>query len=163
MTDREIIDFIKKDIVEGNTIDFLTLDIVDKATGKRYCFGSENMNDMMAKLFDYSLTSKVGGINALRTRTPSQVGSYNGNPYPVVGYIVSVEESEDHQTNISPMLMKFLEVVMNRTMLDRLAYPMYRNRFEYEFRGYSCGNPIIYIPPEDPWETLEKYMNGEEA
>lgn len=163
MTDREIIGFIKKDIIAGNTADFLTLDIVDKATGKRYCFGLEDMNDMMVKLFDYSLTRKVDGIRALHTRTPSKVVSYNGNPYPVVGYIVSVEESEDHQTNITPMLMKFLEVVMDRTMLDKLAYPMYRNRIEYEFRGYDgCGDPMIHIPP-DPWETLEKYMNGEET
>ena len=58
--------------------------------------------------------------------------------------------------------MKFLKVVMNRAMLDRLAFPMGRNRIEYEFRGYNDGTPIIYIPSEDPWTMLECYLAAEE-
>lgn len=163
MTDREIVDHIKQDIIEGNTADFLTLDVFDTGTKKRYCFG--DLDDMMQILFDYSLAKTIVGMNAIYpTVFPGKSKSYNGDPYPIVGYLFAIGDSSDHQTNISPMLMKFLEVVMNRVMLDRLAFPMGRSRIEYEFRGYNDGTPIIYIPDEDPWTMLECYLSaGEEA
>ena len=163
MTDREIIDYIKKDIIDGNTADFLTFDIFDTETKKRYCFGENDLDDMMQILFDYSLAKTIVGVNAIHpTVFPGRSKSYNGDPYPIVGYLFAIGDSIDHQTNISPMLMKFLEIVENRAMLDRLAFPMGRNRIEYEFRGYNDGTPIIYIPSEDPWTMLERYLAAAE-
>ena len=160
MTDQEIIDYIKKDIVDGNTADFLTLDIYDSDKHKKECYSEPHFDEMMVALFDFSMTKNIVGI---RKEWTSRIQAYNGQPYAIMTYIISVGESEDGTTNITSRLMKFIEVAFTRAGLDRLAYPMYRNRIEYEFRGYSCGNPMIYIPPEDPWETLEKYMDGEET
>ena len=161
MTDQEIIDYIKKDIVEGNTADFLTLDIYDSDKRKKECYSEPHFDEMMVALFDFSMTKNIVGI---KREWDSSLEAYNGQPYAIMTYIISVGESEDGTTNITPRLMKFIEVAFTRAGLDRLAYPMYRNRIEYEFRGYDgCGNPMIYIPPEDPWETLENYMNGEET
>ena len=169
MTDREIIDIIKQDIVSGETADFLTLDIVDLSEDKKMlCFSEEYWDDMFKVLFDYSLTKNIVvvrarqlGIDELASRSGKQ--SYNGSQFPIIGYTFGLQDSEDHSTNITPRLMKFIEVAFTRAGLDRLAFPIGRNRIEYEFRGFSNGNPIICIPPEDPWEMLEKYMNGEET
>ena len=157
MTDKVIIDYIKKDIVEGNTGDFLTLDIYDSDARMKHCFSEQFFDDMMKTLFDFSLTKNIVAIGKEGT---SNLLSYNGQHYAIINYSFIVSESRDHQTNITPRLMKFIEVAFTRSGLDRLAYPMYRNRIEYELRGFSDGNPMIYIPPEDPWETLEKYMEG---
>jgi len=157
MTDREIISFIKKDIVAGNTADFLTLDIYDSDKRTKECYSEPYFDEMMTALFDFSMTKNIVGISKEGT---SRIKAYNGQPYAIVSYVISVGESEDGTTNITPRLMKFIEVAFTRTGLDRLAYPMCRNRIEYEFRGYSCGNPMIYIQPEDPWEMLEKYMES---
>ena len=162
MTDRELIDHIKQDIIRGNTADFLTLDIVDTETKKRYCY--RNLDDIMQILFDYSLAKTIVGMTAIHPFVPGKSKSYSGDPYPIIGYLLAIGDSADHQTNISPMLMKFLEVILKRGVIDRLAYPMGRNRIEYEFRGYNGGTPIIYIPSEDPWDALEGYLReGEEA
>ena len=157
MTDQEIIDYIKKDIVEGNTADFLTLDIYDSDKRKKECYSESHFDEMMTALFDFSMTKNIVGISKGGT---TRIKAYNGCPYAIMTYIISVGESEDGTTNITPRLMKFIEVAFTRAGLDRLAYPMYRNRIEYEFRGMIGGNPIIYNPPEDPWETLEKYMES---
>ena len=165
MTDIEIIDRIKMDIIRGNTADFLTLDIFDENTKKRYCFG-DDLDDMMQILFDYSLVNTIVGMTAIRPMVPGGSKSYNGDPYPIVGYIFAIGNSTDNQTNISPMLMKFLEVVMNRVMLDRLAFPMMRSRIGYEeITNSFTGVPIISPPyEEDPWKALDDYLaEGVEA
>ncbi len=169
MTDREIIDIIKGDIITGETADFLTLDVIDLSGGKKMlCFSEEYWDDMFKVLFDYSLTKNIVVVRARRLgvdELASRIGkkSYNGSQFPIIGYTFGLRDSEDHSTNITPRLMKFLEVAFTRDGLDRLAFPMGRNRIEYEFKGYSDGVPICCIPPEDPWEMLEKYMNGGET
>lgn len=159
MTDREIIDCIKKDIIEGNTADLLTLEVFDKDTKKRYFFGAD-LDDMMQVMFDYSLTKTIVGMNAIHPTVLEKSKAYNGNPYPIVGYLFVIGDSDDHQTNISPTLMKFLEVVMNIDMLDRLAFPMGRGgRIGYETESI-LPRPYILSDPynDDPWETLERYL-----
>ena len=68
------------------------------------------------------------------------------------------EESKDCQTNITPRLMKFIEAIMNRGILDRLAFPMRHSR-EIEFHDF--GVPIA-MPPPDPWDVVEAYLNENE-
>ena len=159
MTDNEIIDYIKKDIVEGNTADFLTLDIYDSDKRKKMCYSEAFRDDMFKALFDFSLSKT---IYAITKEVSTKLQAYNGTPYAIVNYEFIVTESTDGTTNITPRLMKFLEVAFTSWGLDKLAFPMGRNRIEYEFKGYSDGVPICCIPKEDPWEMLEKYMNGGE-
>lgn len=159
MTDREIIDFIKKDIINGDTADFLTFDIKDRTDGKIHCFSEYFLNEMFETLFDLSMTKEVIGIRANRLATYSNKRSYNGTPSPIIGYIIVVEESKDCQTNITPRLMKFIEVIMNRGILDRLAFPMRHSR-EIEFHDFGVGGFIpIAMPPPDPWDAVEAYLN----
>ena len=157
MTDPEIIDYIKKGIVAGNTADFLTLAVCDLDKRTNECYSEPYFDEMMTALFDFSMTKNIVGISKGGT---TRIKAYNGCPYAIMTYIISVGESEDGTTNITPRLMKFIEVAFTRAGLDRLAFPGGRNRIEYELRGFSDGNPMIYIPPEDPWETLEKYMES---
>lgn len=160
MTDQEIIDYIKKDIVAGNTADFLTLDIYDSDKLKKECYSESHFDEMMTALFDFSMTKNIVGISKGGT---TRIKAYNGCPYAIMTYTISVGESEDGTTNITPRLMKFISVAFTRYGLDRLAFPDGRNRIEYELRSFSDGNPMLCILPEDPWETLENYMNGEET
>ena len=164
MTDREIMDIIKFDLVSGETADFLTLDVVDLSESKKMlCFSEEYWDDMFKTLFDYSLTKNIVVVKSRRLgvdELSSRIGkkSYNGSKFPIIGYTFGLQDSEDHSTNITPRLMKFIEVVMTRVGIDRLAFPMGRNRIEYEFRGYNDGTSIIYTPSEDPWTWFERYL-----
>lgn len=159
MTDREIIDFIKKDIINGDTANFLTLDIKDKTGGKMHCFSNYFSDEMFTTLFDLSMTKEVIGIGRNRLDPTSRTRAYNGTPTPIYGYIIVVEESKDCQTNITPRLMKFIEVIMNRGMLDRLAFPMRHSR-EIEFHDFGVGGFVpIAMPPPDPWDAVEAYLN----
>jgi hypothetical protein len=60
------------------------------------------------------------------------------------------------------MLMKFLEIVMNRGMLDRLAFPIGRSRIGYDTDSIFTGTYIASNPyyDYDPWEMLERYLEG---
>ena len=162
MTDREIIDFIKKDIINGDTADFLTFDIKDKTDGKVYCFSDYYRDEMFTTLFDLSMTKEVIGIRPNRLDAHSSKRSYNGTPLPIIGYIIVVDKSKNCQTNITPRLMKFIEVIMNRGILDRLAFPMRRSR-EIEFHDFGVGGFVpIAMPPPDPWDAVEAYLNENE-
>lgn len=168
MTDREIIDCIKQNIVEGETADFLTFVVLDKDTDKRHCFGEEEIDDFIQIMFYYSMAKTVIGVRPVRRDNThsrwSVLRSYNGNVCPITGYVLVLSQSSDYQTNISPMLMKFLEAIIKKGVIDKLAYPIWRNRIEYGFREFNDGTPIIYIPPEDPWTCFERYLaEGEEA
>ena len=167
MTDRDIIDYIKQHIMEGETSDYLTFEIFDSDADERQWFGEDTIDDFIQSMFDYSMTKTVIGIRPLRWDNThkrwNDVKSYNGNMCPIISYTLVLKQSSDYQTNISPMLMKFLEVILKEGIIDKLAFPMGRNRIEYEFRGYNNGTPIIYIPSEDPWDALERYLReGEE-
>ena len=159
MTDRELIDYIKQDIIRGNTADFLTLDIVDTETKKRYCY--RNLDDIMQILFDYSLAKTIVGMTAIHPFVPGRSKSYSGDPYPIIGYLFAIGDSADHQTNISPMLMKFLEVILKRGVIDKLAYPMGKPK-EVRLVEYGYGCPVA-LPPEDPWDMLEGYLREGEV
>lgn len=159
MTDREIIDNIKKDIINGDTADFLILDIKDRTDGRVYCFSDYYRDEMFTTLFDLSMTKEVIGIRANRLDAHSSKRSYNGTPSPIYGYIIVVDKSKDCQTNITPRLMKFIETIMQREMLDQLAFPMRRSR-EIEFRDFGVGGFVpIAMPPPDPWDVVEAYLN----
>ena len=165
MTDREIIDFIKKDIINGWTADFLVLDIDDKTDGRLYCFSEYCLDEMFKTLFDISLTKKVIGVqgvvhNPSRLDASSSKMAYNGSPAPIIGYSLVVTESQDGQTNITPKLMKFIETIMNRYLLSRLAFPMRHSR-EIEFHNFDIGE-FIHMPPDDPWDAVEAYLRDED-
>lgn len=169
MTDREIIDTIKKDIVEGNTADFLCLYIVDQSNSSELrgkgCFSESFMDEMMTALFDISMTHEIVVVSAnhMEDFDHSTKRAFNGNPYPIIGYTFFVRTSQDHQTNITPKLMKFIEVVMRRDMLDRLAFPYGKPR-QVELRNYGGvgGFCPIAMPPPDPWDAMEAYLKDED-
>ena len=167
MTDREIIDIIKRDIVSGETGDFLTLDVVDFSEGKRMCFSEVYWDDMFKTLFDYSLTKNIVVVRARRLGIEEYASnfnkkSYNGSQFPIIGYTFGLQESEDHSTNISPRLMKFIEVAFTRVGLDKLAFPMERNKIEHKTMYLDPYNftPIISIAYDDPWKMLEQYIES---
>lgn len=127
MTDLEIIGKMKDDIIKGNTADFLTLDVFDTDTNERHRFSEQFFDDMLGSLFKWSLSKTIvnywHSVGNYRECMGNKLLSFNGSPCPVMGFTFVICESKDFQTNITPKLLKFLEVVLTKSGLSRLAFP----------------------------------------
>jgi len=165
MIDQDIIDRIKRDIILGDTSDSLILTVVESDTKERYCFSECCFDEMMEALFKWSMTKNivdirhyVGGYDNF---TIDNIRAFNGSPCPIIGYTFVIEESPNHQTNITPRLMKFLEVVLTRSGLSKLAYPDGQRTLDANIvaNRNHWGVPIFTVP-DDPWIEFEKYLNS---
>lgn len=163
MIDRDIIDRIKRDIIGGYTADSLILTVVESDTKERHCFSECCFDEMMEALFNWSMTKNIVGIRhyvgGYENFTSNYIKAFNGSPCPIIGYTFVIEESPNHQTNITPRLMKFLEVVLTRGGLSKLAYPEGQRGYKYEEVTNHWGVPFLTIP-DDPWIEFEKYLNS---
>ena len=165
MIDQDIIDRIKRDIILGDTADFLTLDVVDSSTKERHCFSEQFFDEMIEALFNWSMTKIIVGIRhyvgGYENFTSNSIKAFNGSPCPIIGYVFVIEESPNHQTNITPRLMKFLEVVLTRGGLSKLAYPDGKRTLDANIVANQnhWGVPILTIP-DDPWIAFEEYLNS---
>ena len=165
MTDKDIVSIIKQDIVNGHTGNFLTLDVIDIDNRDMMCFSENSLDDMVCSLFNLSLTKNIETVKSRRygiDEYGDDIGfkSYNGHPFPIIGYTFGVKESVDHNTNITPMLLKFLEVVLRRAGLDLLAFPMGREMTMPMVKGMTMTMPMV-IANHDPWVTFETYLRDE--
>ena len=151
MTDREIIDQIKRDIMFGCTTNFLNLVIEDVMF-----FGIEKKDIMMQCLFDLSLSKTIVEVHPHRT-TFASLSAYNGSMNPIVGYGFVVKDSPDHQTNITPRLMKFIEVIFAGGWIEKFARPQLVERADV-----VDGDGKMFHSPSDPWEALEAYLDDED-
>ena len=173
MTDREIIDFIKKDIVKGDVVDSLTLDIVwkneDCDPNSLFCdsdsdiFDEMLMDELIGTLFELSLTHEISSVSPVYSTQAFCRKAINGHLYPIVGYTFVVEKSKTHQTNITPRLMKFVELFMRRDVINALtvAYPssLWKGGKKPIEVGFRDDVPFEVFQSDDPWETVEAYLN----
>ena len=171
MTDKDIVSIIKKDIVNGHTGNFLTLEVIDRSKNSMKIFSEENLDDMVCTLFEHSMTKNIVLVKNRRygiDEYGDDIGfkSYNGSPFPIIGYTFVLSETGDHNTNITPSLMKLLEAVLHRGCLDKLAYPLGRRQNWEVKTGIidSMGGivPMINID-YDPWDAFEEYLIEDET
>ena len=148
MTDDDIISQIKRDILCGRTSSYLVLDVVDVETSCRWCFSHAYLDEMMAALFDLSLTKTIDIVNS------------SGDGRSVNCYTLHLKDSEDGQTNITGKLLKFLEIVLNREWLIRLTEYPRRVQLASSF-GFNAGDFLQY--EKTPWEKMEEILNDEDA
>ena len=148
MTDDDIIDKIKRDILYGRTNSYLILEVEDVETAKRWCFSYAYLDEMMTTLFDLSLTKTIDTIRS------------SGNGQFVHCYTLYLKDSKDGQTNITGKLLKFLEIVLNREWLLRLVEYPRRVQVASSF-GFDAGNFLQH--EKTPWEQMEEILNDEES
>ena len=153
-TDKDIIAFVKnlflKDRIASSLLLFFSL---NELNGQEefdppnvFKYAENNVDDMVVKLFDLSLTSKISAVYPSR----EWCGKYGGFDMVVV-------PSMDGQTNITAKLIDFFNVLVNPFALDYLKEP-----FKGQFK--QMCNPLNYgefaygygiVTPYNPWEQFE--------
>ena len=152
-TDKDIIAYVKslflKNRIASSLILFFSL---NELNGKEefdppkvFKYAENNVDDMVVKLFDLSLTSKISSVY------PSQewCGKYGGFDMVVV-------PSRDCQTNITSKLIDFFHLLVTPYGLDKLEEPFNMNYWKIPEipSGYGSGQ-FIMMPPPNIWEWLE--------
>ena len=153
-TDKDIISFVKnlflKNRIGTSLILFFSLNELNGkeefAPPKVFKYAENNVDDMVVKLFDLSLTSKIVSVFPSR----EWCGKYGGFDMVIV-------PSMDYQTNITAKLIDFFKVLVNPYALDYLKEP-----FNEPFK--QMCNPLNYgefaygygvVTPYNPWEQFE--------
>ena len=154
-TDNDIIAFVKSMFVWNRIASSLILFFsLNEPNGKGefdppkvFKYAENNVDDMVVKLFDLSLTSKISAVYPSR----EWCGKYGGFDMVIV-------PSMDGQTNITAKLIDFFKVLVDPYALDYLKEPFSRDYWtkrrwpEVSFNGV----PIAIAQPElNFWERLE--------
>lgn len=150
-TDNDIIAFAKslflKNRIASSLILFFSL---NELNGKEefdppkvFKYAENNVDDMVVKLFDLSLTSKISSVY------PSM--DWNGQ-YGAFDLIVV--PSMDYQTNITAKLIDFFRVLVDPYSLDYLKEPFRRNCV-VQYNQPAWGDFFAPLTPYNPWEQFE--------
>jgi hypothetical protein len=150
-TDKDIIAFAKslflKNRIASSLILFFSL---NELNGKEefdppkvFKYAENNVDDMVVKLFDLSLTSKISAVYPSR----EWCGKYGGFDMVIV-------PSRDCQTNITSKLIDFFQVLVNPFALDYLKEPFRGNLVE-QYNPPSWGDFFAPLTPYNPWEQFE--------
>ena len=150
-TDKDIIAFVKnlflKDRIASSLLLFFSL---NELNGKEefdppkvFKYAENNVDDMVVKLFDLSLTSKISSVY------PSM--DWNGE-YGAFDMIVV--PSTDGQTNITSKLIDFFQVLVNPFALDYLKEP-FKGQFKQMYNPPTWGDFLAPLTPYNPWEQFE--------
>lgn len=150
-TDKDIIAFVKslflKDRIASSLILFFNL---NEPNGKGefdlpkvFKYAENNVDDMVVKLFDLSIMSKISSV------FPSMdwKGQYGAFDMVVV-------PSMDGQTNITAKLIDFFKVLVNPFALDYLKEP-FRGNCVVQYNPPTWGDFFAPLTPYNPWEQFE--------
>ena len=152
-TDRELFGYVKnimRDFQFDNIIDiYFTCPSQDESIGSsRFCIN--NVDELAGKMFDLSLTKRVSDILAF--------GSRYGY---VTAFEVVVEESPDHQTNITPQMVDFFRMIVDpfsRDILVEALKPKPQPMEDYlNWDGRFIIAPMV---ERNPWECFECEGDG---
>ena len=150
-TDKDIIAFAKnlflKDRIASSLLLFFSL---NEPNGKGefdppkvFKYAENNVDDMVVKLFDLSLTSKISSVYPSR----EWCGKYGGFDMVVV-------PSMDGQTNITSKLIDFFKVLVNPFALDYLKEP-FKGQFKQMYNPPTWGDFLAPLTLYNPWEQFE--------
>ncbi len=151
-TDKDIIAFVKNlfahDRIASSLILFFSVSKLDRNEGfdplKVFKYAQNNVDDMVVKLFDLSLTSKISYVFPTMPWR-REYGAFD----------MSVVPSRDGQTNITPKLIDFFQVLVNPFALDYLKKPFregWVSQYSPSIWGESNFAPVTHY---NPWEQFE--------
>ena len=152
-TDKDIIAYVKNLFVQDRIASSLCLFFSLNELGmkgefdppKVFKYAQSNVDDMVVKLFDLSLTSKISSVY------PSM--DWNGE---YSGFDMVVVPSRDGQTNITSNLIDFFQALVNPFALDYLKKPFREDYWVSQYNPPACGE--VYFAPVthyNPWEQFE--------
>lgn len=153
-TDRELFGYVKnimRDCQFDNIIDiYFTCPSQDESIGSsRFCIN--NVDELVGKMFDLSLTKRVSDILAF--------GSRYGY---VTAFEVVIEESPDHQTNITPQMVDFFRMILDPFSRDVLVEALKPKPQPMEDDYLNWDGRFIIAPmvERNPWECFECEGDG---
>ena len=150
-TDNDIITHVKNLFVQNRIASSLILFFsLNELNGKEefdppkvFKYAENNVDDMVVKLFDLSLTSKISSVY------PSM--DWNGQ---YGAFDMVIVPSMDCQTNITSKLIDFFQMLVNPFALDYLKEP-FRGNMVVQYNPPSWGDFFAPLTPYNPWEQFE--------
>ena len=153
-TDREIFGYVKnlmRDCSFDDIIDiYFTCPSQDESIGSsRFCIN--NVDELVGKLFDLSLTKRVSAIQA-----------FGGKYGYVTAFEVVLSESSDHQTNITPRMIDFFRMIVDPFSRDTLVEALKPKPQSMEDDCLNWADKFIIAPivERNPWEYFEGEGDG---
>ena len=150
-TDNDIIDFVKilfaQNRIASSIQLFFSLNELNEKEEfdppQVFKYTHNNVDEMVMKLFDLSLTSKISSV------FPSM--DWNGE---YGAFDLVVVPSTDGQTNITPKLIDFFQVLVNPFALDCLKKPFREDRV-VQYNPPAWNDFYAPLTPYNPWEQFE--------
>ena len=150
-TDNDIIDFAKNLFAQNRIARSLLLFFkLNELNWKEefdppkvFRWGQNNVDEMVVKLFDLSLTSKISSVY------PSM--DWNGE---YGAFDLVVVPSLDGRTNITAKLIDFFKVLVNPFALDCLKEPFREDRV-VQYNPPAWNDFYAPLTPYNPWEQFE--------
>ena len=148
-TDKDIFSYVK-DIMREYRFDNI-LDIWFKfpSTGgvaETHRFNINNVEELVGKMFDFSLSKRVSAIR-----------SFASNYDHLSAFEISLSESLDHQTNITPKMIEFFKMIVDPFSRDTLVDALKPK--PPEMKDYLDWNGRFIIAPmveTTIWDYFEK-------
>lgn len=148
-TDKDVYRYVKnlmRDCAFDNIIDiYFTCPSQDEGIGSsRFCIN--NVDELVGKMFDLSLSKRISAILSF--------GSKYGY---VAAFEVAVEESPDHQTNITPQMIDFFRMIVDPFSRDVLVEALKPNPQPMEdYLNWNGSFIIAPIVERNPWDYFEQ-------
>ena len=111
-TDKDIISYVKNQFFANEISDYIIFYVrlkKDRDISAMWGFGYVNIDGLVTKLFDLSLTSRIRSIDAMT--------DWKGR---LCAFEVVVEKSPDHQTNITGNLVDLFSILADPNGIERL-------------------------------------------
>ena len=155
-TDKEVFAYVKnlmRDCPFDDIIDiYFTCPSQDESIGSsRFCIN--NADELAGKMFDFSLSKRVSAIHVFGSSTHGYVTAFE----------VVVEESPDHQTNITPRMIDFFRMIVDPFSRDILVEALKPKPQPMEEDDYLNWNERFIVAPivkTNPWEHFECEGDG---
>ena len=150
-TDNDIIAYVKSLFLKNRIASSLTLFFSLNELGRKgefeppkvFKYAQNNVDDMVVKLFDMSLTSRISSV------FPSSEWRGKYDEFDLI-----VVPSMDCQTNITAKLIDFFKVLVNPFALDYLKEP-FRGNCVVQCNPPAWGDFFAPLTPYNPWEQFE--------
>ena len=151
-TDKDVYRYVK-DIMRnsrfGNILDIHFKFPYTKGGIEYHKFNINNIDELAVKMFDFSMTKRVSEIHSF-------LGDYYGR---VVAFEISLSESSDYQTNITPQMIDFFTLIVDPSSRDILVEALKPPKPDPIKEDYLNWNGRFIIAPmveTNPWDYFEK-------
>jgi len=147
-TDKDIVGYFK-DIMRvyqfENTFDIYLTCLTKNGIADMHRFNISNIDELVGKMFDFSMSKRV-----------SEILAYGSKCGYLSAFEISLLESSDHQTNITPRIIDFFRLIADPFSRDTLVEALKPKPQKME--DYLNWNGRFIIAPiveTNPWDYFE--------